>query len=166
MVAIEKENPKLKGALPKDYARPTLDKHRLGELIDIIGKIGLDDDVSRSKDIFGRVYEYFLGRFAAAEGKGGGEFYTPRCVVKLLVRMLEPYSGRIFDPCCGSGGMFVAIVSRSHQTPHSTEPVHCGFALRFGCTDASRVINQQQTHTSIVAKFTVLYDGQIETHLI
>ncbi len=107
MVAIEKENPKLKGVLPKDYARPTLDKHRLGELIDIIGKIGLGDDVSRSKDILGRVYEYFLGRFAAAEGKGGGEFYTPQCVVKLLVRMLEPYKGRIFDPCCGSGGMFV-----------------------------------------------------------
>jgi len=107
MIAIEKENPKLKGVLPKDYARPTLDKHRLGELIDIIGKIGLGDDVSRSKDVLGRVYEYFLGRFAAAEGKGGGEFYTPQSVVKLLVRMLEPYKGRIFDPCCGSGGMFV-----------------------------------------------------------
>jgi type I restriction enzyme M protein len=107
MIAIEKENLKLKGVLPKDYARPTLDKHRLGELIDIIGKIGLGDDVSRSKDILGRVYEYFLGRFASAEGKGGGEFYTPQCVVKLLVRMIEPYKGRIFDPCCGSGGMFV-----------------------------------------------------------
>ena len=107
MVAIEKENPTLKGVLPKDYARPSLDKHRLGELIDIISKIGLGDDESRSKDILGRVYEYFLGRFAAAEGKGGGEFYTPQCVVKLLVRMIEPYKGRVFDPCCGSGGMFV-----------------------------------------------------------
>ncbi|MBT9137051.1 MAG: Type I restriction enzyme EcoKI M protein [Firmicutes bacterium] len=107
MMAIEKENPKLKGVLPKDYSRPSLDKHRLGELIDIIAKIGLGDDDSRSKDILGRVYEYFLGRFAAAEGKGGGEFYTPQCVVKLLVRMIEPYNGRIFDPCCGSGGMFV-----------------------------------------------------------
>jgi type I restriction enzyme M protein len=107
MVAIEKENPTLKGVLPKDYSRPVLDKHRLGELIDIIGNIGLGDEASRSKDILGRVYEYFLGRFAAAEGKGGGEFYTPQCVVKLLVRMIQPYKGRIFDPCCGSGGMFV-----------------------------------------------------------
>jgi len=107
MVAIEKENPTLKGVLPKDYSRPALDKHRLGELIDIIGNIGLGDEASRSKDILGRVYEYFLGRFAAAEGKGGGEFYTPQCVVKLLVRMIQPYKGRVFDPCCGSGGMFV-----------------------------------------------------------
>ena len=107
MVAIEKENPTLKGVLPKDYSRPSLDKYRLGELIDIISKIGLGDDESRSKDILGRVYEYFLGRFAAAEGKGGGEFTTPRCVVNLLVRMIEPYKGRIYDPCCGSGGMFV-----------------------------------------------------------
>lgn len=107
MVAIEKENPSLKNVLPKDYSRPALDKQRLGELIDIIGNIGLGDDASRSKDILGRVYEYFLGRFAAAEGKGGGEFYTPQCVVKLLVRMIEPYKGRVFDPCCGSGGMFV-----------------------------------------------------------
>ncbi|MFQ5603397.1 MAG: type I restriction-modification system subunit M [bacterium] len=107
MVAIEKENPTLKGVLLKNYARPALDKHRLGELIDIIAKIGLGDDESRSKDILGRVYEYFLGKFAAAEGKGGGEFYTPQCVVKLLVRMIEPYKGRVYDPCCGSGGMFV-----------------------------------------------------------
>jgi type I restriction enzyme M protein len=107
MVAIEKENPTLKGVLPKDYSRPSLDKYRLGELIDIISKIGLGDDESRSKDILGRVYEYFLGRFAAAEGKGGGEFYTPRCVVNLLVRMIEPYKVRVYDPCCGSGGMFV-----------------------------------------------------------
>lgn len=107
MVAIEKENPTLKGVLPKDYARPAFDKYRLGELLDIIGKIGLGDKAAQSKDILGRVYEYFLGRFAAAEGKGGGEFYTPQCVVKLLVRMIEPYKGRVYDPCCGSGGMFV-----------------------------------------------------------
>jgi type I restriction enzyme M protein len=107
MVAIEKENSTLKGVLFKDYARPTLDKHRLGELLDIIGKIGLGDKAAQSKDILGRVYEYFLGRFAAAEGKGGGEFYTPQCVVKLLVRMIEPFKGRVYDPCCGSGGMFV-----------------------------------------------------------
>ena len=107
MTAIERENPSLKGVLPKDYSRPALDKHRLGELIDIISQIGLGDDASRSKDILGRVYEYFLGRFAAAEGKGGGEFYTPQCVVNILVRMIEPFKGRVFDPCCGSGGMFV-----------------------------------------------------------
>jgi type I restriction enzyme M protein len=107
MEAIERENPSLKGVLPKDYGRPTLDKQRLGELIDLIGTIGLGDKASQSKDILGRVYEYFLGRFASAEGKGGGEFYTPQSVVRLLVEMLAPYKGRIFDPCCGSGGMFV-----------------------------------------------------------
>jgi type I restriction enzyme M protein len=107
MVAIEKENPSLKGVLPKDYARPALDKTRLGELIDLMGTIGLGTLFDRSKDILGRVYEYFLGRFAAAEGKGGGEFFTPQSVVKLLVEMLEPYKGRVYDPCCGSGGMFV-----------------------------------------------------------
>ena len=107
MIAIEKENSFLKGVLSKDYARPSLDKHRLGELIDLIGKIGLGDKESRSKDILGRVYEYFLSQFASAEGKKGGEFYTPRCVVKLLVEMIEPYKGRIYDPCCGSSGMFV-----------------------------------------------------------
>jgi type I restriction enzyme M protein len=107
MLAIEKQNPSLKGVLPKDYARESLDKHRLGELIDLIGTIGLGDKESRSKDILGRVYEYFLGQFATAEGKKGGQFYTARCVVKLLVEMIEPYKGRVFDPCCGSGGMFV-----------------------------------------------------------
>ncbi|MDO8754108.1 MAG: class I SAM-dependent DNA methyltransferase, partial [Anaerolineales bacterium] len=107
MIAIERENPSLKGVLQKDYARPALDKYRLGELIDIMGKIGMGDNADRSKDILGRVYEYFLGRFAAAEGKGGGEFYTPQCVVKILVHMIEPYRGRVYDPCCGSGGMFV-----------------------------------------------------------
>jgi type I restriction enzyme M protein len=107
MIAIERENPSLKGVLPKDYARPSLDKYRLGELIDIIGKIGMGEDSDRSKDILGRVYEYFLGKFAAAEGKGGGEFYTPQCVVRLLVHMIKPYKGRVYDPCCGSGGMFV-----------------------------------------------------------
>lgn len=107
MDAIEKDNPTLKGVLPKNYARPALDKHRLGELIDLIGTIGLGDKENRSKDILGRVYEYFLGQFADAEGKKGGQFYTPRSIVQLLVEILEPYKGRIFDPCCGSGGMFV-----------------------------------------------------------
>ncbi|MGH8645605.1 MAG: type I restriction-modification system subunit M [Gammaproteobacteria bacterium] len=137
MVAIERDNPRLKGVLPKDYARPALDKHRLGELIDLIGTIALIQSPSgaeiakaelpedagagtaegkletsplpshRSVDLLGRVYEYFLTRFASAEGKNGGQFYTPSCVVRLLVEMLAPYKGRIYDPCCGSGGMFV-----------------------------------------------------------
>jgi type I restriction enzyme M protein len=107
MVAIERDNPSLKSVLPKDYARPALDKQQLGELIDLIAKIGLGDKANRSQDVLGRVYEYFLGQFASAEGKKGGQFYTARCVVQLLVEMLAPYKGRIFDPCCGSGGMFV-----------------------------------------------------------
>jgi len=108
MEAIERDNPSLKGVLAKDYARPALDKTRVGELIDLIGNIGLGDKASRSKDILGRVYEYFLGRFAAAEGKLGGQFYTAQCVVRLIVEMIEPFKGRVFDPCCGSGGMFVS----------------------------------------------------------
>ena len=140
MVAIERDNPRLKGVLPKDYARPALDKHRLGELIDLIGSIELADRAPspppspsgrgsedqiisplplgegpggegntrrRAVDVLGRVYEYFLTRFASAEGKNGGQFYTPSCVVRCLVEMLGPYKGRIYDPCCGSGGMFV-----------------------------------------------------------
>ena len=116
MVAIERDNPRLKGVLPKDYARPALDKHRLGELIDLIGTISLvqrtdpsnrSDPSHRSVDLLGRVYEYFLTQFASAEGKNGGQFYTPSCVVRLLVEMLAPYKGRIYDPACGSGGMFV-----------------------------------------------------------
>jgi type I restriction enzyme M protein len=107
MVAIERDNLRLKGILPKDYARPALDKNRLGELIDLIGTIGMGDKANRSKDILGRVYEYFLSRFASAEGKKGGQFYTPQGVVRLLVEMLAPYKGRVYDPCCGSGGMFV-----------------------------------------------------------
>ncbi|MHB8520689.1 MAG: type I restriction-modification system subunit M [Limisphaerales bacterium] len=131
MGAIERENPTLKGVLPRDYTRPSLDKVRLGGLVDIISNIGFGGPSpvasrhprpsdgrgaggeGRSKasygslDVLGRVYEYFLGKFASADGKGGGEFYTPQCVVQLLVAMLEPYKGRVFDPCCGSGGMFV-----------------------------------------------------------
>jgi type I restriction enzyme M protein len=124
MVAIERENPSLKGVLPKDYARPALDKQRLGELVDLIS--GIDLKPSRpaplpmgeggrrpgeghrgAMDVLGRVYEYFLSQFASKEGKKGGEFYTPRCIVKLLVEMIEPYQGRVYDPCCGSSGMFV-----------------------------------------------------------
>jgi type I restriction enzyme M protein len=107
MIAIERDNPSLKGVLPKEYARPHLDKQSLGGVIDLVSTIGLGDKGSREKDIIGRVYEYFLSEFASAEGKKGGQFYTPRCVVQLLVEMLSPYKGRVFDPCCGSGGMFV-----------------------------------------------------------
>ncbi len=107
MDIIEKENPSLKGVLPKDYTKPGIDKARLGELVDLIATIELGDKNNREKDIIGQVYEYFLGKFASAEGKNGGEFYTPKCIVKLLVEMLEPYKGRVYDPCCGSGGMFV-----------------------------------------------------------
>jgi type I restriction enzyme M protein len=116
MAGIERDNPTLKGVLPRDYARPALDKERLGQLIDLISNIKVGDEASRSKDVLGRVYEYFLSQFASAEGKKGGEFYTPRCVVKLLVEMLEPYRGRVYDPCCGSSGMFVQSVEfiRAH----------------------------------------------------
>ena len=107
MLAIEASNASLKGVLPKDYARPALNKVMLGELIDLVSGIGMAEEADRSRDILGRVYEYFLGGFAGAEGKRGGEFYTPRSVVRLLVEMLEPYKGRVYDPCCGSGGMFV-----------------------------------------------------------
>ncbi len=107
MAGIERDNPQLKGVLPKEYARPGLDKIRLGQLIDLVTNIQLGDKESRSRDVLGRVYEYFLSQFASAEGKKGGEFYTPRCVVKLLVEMLEPFKGRVYDPCCGSSGMFV-----------------------------------------------------------
>jgi len=107
MDAIEKENPSLKGVLPKVFARDNLDPASLGQLIDLVGNIALGDAKSRSADVLGHVFEYFLGEFALAEGKQGGQFYTPRSVVELLVEMLEPYQGRVFDPCCGSGGMFV-----------------------------------------------------------
>lgn len=107
MIAIEKDNKRLKRVLPKDYARSGVDKRRLGELIDLISTIELYEKENKSKDVFGRIYEYFFGKFASAEGKGGGEFYTPQSIVKVLVNMIEPYKGRIYDPCCGSGGMFV-----------------------------------------------------------
>ena len=107
MTAIERDNPSLKGVLPKDFARPGLDKQRLGQIINLVSDIALGSDADRSKDTLGRVYEYFLARFASAEGKSGGQFYTPRSVVRVLVEMLAPYKGRVYDPCCGSGGMFV-----------------------------------------------------------
>ena len=118
MTAIERDNPVLKDVLPKDYARPALDPQRLGQLIDLVSNIRVGDEEARSRDVLGRVYEYFLSQFASAEGKKGGEFYTPRCVVKLLVEMLEPWQGRVYDSCCGSSGMFVQSVEfiRVHAT--------------------------------------------------
>ena len=116
MIAIEKENESLKGVLPKEYARPALDKEKLGDIIDLFTfKIG--DSQSKKQDVLGRVYEYFIAKFASAEGKNAGEFYTPSSIVKLLVEMVEPYEGRIYDPCCGSGGMFV-------QSEHFIEKHH------------------------------------------
>jgi type I restriction enzyme M protein len=108
MSAIERDNPSLKGVLPKDYARPGLDKQRLGQLINLVSDIALGSPADRAKDTLGRVYEYFLAQFASAEGKKGGQFYTPSRVVRVLVEMLAPYKGRVYDPCCGSGGMFVS----------------------------------------------------------
>jgi type I restriction enzyme M protein len=118
MAGIERDNPILKDVLPKDYARQALDKQRLGQLIDLISNIKVGNKDAQSKDVLGRIYEYFLSQFASAEGKKGGEFYTPRCVVKLLVEMLEPYQGRVYDPCCGSSGMFVQSVEFIHA--HAT----------------------------------------------
>ncbi len=107
MAAIERDNPTLKGVLPKEYARPGLDKQRLGQIVNLVSDIALVDSVSKSKDLLGKIFEYFLKQFASAEGKKSGQFYTPEHVVHLLVTMLAPYKGRVYDPCCGSGGMFV-----------------------------------------------------------
>jgi type I restriction enzyme M protein len=107
MDEIEKENKELKNVLPKVFGKPNLDKTSLGELIDLISNTALKAENENSKDLFGRVYEYFLGEFASAEGKKGGQFYTPKSIVKLMVEMIEPYKGRVYDPACGSGGMFV-----------------------------------------------------------
>ena len=118
MAAVERDNDVLSGVLPKDYARVSLDKRRLGQLIDLISNINVGSEGARSTDVLGRVYEYFLSQFASDEGRRGGEFYTPRSVVRLLVEMLEPYKGRVYDPCCGSGGMFVQSIEfiNAHAT--------------------------------------------------
>jgi type I restriction enzyme M protein len=110
MAGIERDNVSLKGVLPKDYARPALDKQRLGQIIDLVSNIKVGDTESRSKDVLGQVYQYFLKQFALAEGRKGGEFWTPQSVVRILVEMLEPYKGRVYDPCGGTGGMFVQSV--------------------------------------------------------
>ena len=107
LTVIETENPKLKGILDKRYARAQLPDGKMGELVDLISTIGFGDNASTARDVLGQVYEYFLGMFANAEGKRGGQFYTPASIVKTLVAVLSPHEGKVYDPCCGSGGMFV-----------------------------------------------------------
>ena len=141
MVAIERANPGLRDVLPKEYARPALDKQRLGQLIDLISTIQVGDSAARAQDVLGRVYEYFLSQFASAEGKRGGEFYTPHCVVKLLVEMLEPYRGRVYDPCCGSSGMFVQ--SQEFVNAHANGNGNGGRAK-----DAISIYGQESNHTT------------------
>ncbi len=145
MTGIERDNPVLKDVLPKDYARPALDKQRLGQLIDMISNIKVGDEDARSKDVLGRIYEYFLSQFASAEGKKGGEFYTPRCVVKLLVEMLEPYQGRVYDPCCGSSGMFVQSVEfiDAHATGNGN-----GGSLPRGAMGDISIYGQESNYTT------------------
>ncbi|MDZ7337193.1 MAG: type I restriction-modification system subunit M [candidate division KSB1 bacterium] len=159
MEAIERDNPSLKGVLPKDYARPSLDSMRLGQLIDLVTNIRVGDADAQARDVLGRVYEYFLGQFASAEGKKGGEFYTPRCVVKLLVEMLEPYRGRVYDPCCGSAGMFVQ--SMEFIRAHATGNCHGGRAR----ADIS-IYGQESNYTTWrLAKMNLAIrgiDGKIE----
>lgn len=146
MDALEKDNPSLKGVLPKEYAKEKLDKQTLGGLIDLIGTIALGDSESKSKDVLGRVYEYFLGQFALAEGKKGGQFYTPSCVVRLLVEMLEPYEGRVFDPCCGSGGMFVQ--SEKFILAHSDRYANGNKGLQINPVDRISIYGQESNQTT------------------
>ena len=117
---IEKENDSLRGVLPKNYSRPELDKRILGEIIDLFTNINVGGKEGKEKDILGRVYEYFLGKFAANEGKGGGEFYTPKSIVSLMVEMIQPFKGYVYDPACGSGGMFVQSLKFVEEHSGST----------------------------------------------
>lgn len=147
MDAIEKDNPSLKGVLPKVYAQEKLDKASVGGLIDLISTAILGTKEAQSKDILGKVYEYFLGEFALAEGKKGGQFYTPGSVVKLLVEMLEPYEGRVFDPCCGSGGMFVQSEKfiKSHQDHYKKNN---GKKLSLNPADYISIYGQESNQTT------------------
>ncbi len=162
MIGIERDNLVLKDVLPKEYARPALDKQRLGQLIDLISNIEVGNEDARSNDVLGRVYEYFLAQFANAEGKKGGEFYTPRCVVKLLVEMLEPYHGRVYDPCCGSSGMFVQSVEfiRAHATGNGN-----GRKFSRGAKENISIYGQESNYTTWrLAKMNLAIrgiDGQI-----
>ena len=145
MSAVERDNPALKDVLPKDYARPALDKQRLGQLVDLVSNIRVGYEEARSKDVLGRVYEYFLSQFASAEGRKGGEFYTPRCIVRLLVEMLEPYQGRVYDPCCGSSGMFVQSIEFINA--HSTGNGNGGKTPRGSVSDLS-IYGQESNYTT------------------
>ena len=146
MEAIERQNPSLKGVLPKVFARQNLDRASLGGLIDIIGTIALGTEEAKSRDMLGQVYEYFLGQFALAEGKKGGQFYTPGSVVKLLVKMLEPYEGRVFDPCCGSGGMFVQ--SEKFIAAHQDHYKKKGKGVIPNPTDMISIYGQESNQTT------------------
>lgn len=147
MDAVEKDNPPLRGVLPKVYAQEKLDKASLGGLVNLIGSATLGTKEAQSKDILGQVFEFFLGEFALAEGKKGGQFYTPQSVVKLLVEMLEPYEGRVFDPCCGSGGMFVQSEKfiKSHQD-HYKKKGQTGSSLNL--TDRISIYGQESNQTT------------------
>ncbi len=140
MVAIERDNPALKDVLPKDYARPALDKTRLGQVVDLVSNIKVGGTEARATDVLGGVYEYFLEQFAIAEGRKGGEFYTPRSVVRLLVEMLEPYRGRVYDPCCGSSGMFVQSVDFIRA--------HAGGLPRAGAKGDISIYGQESNYTT------------------
>jgi len=146
MEAIERQNPSLKGVLPKVYARQNLDRASLGGLIDLVGTVALGTEQAQSKDLLGQVYEYFLGQFALAEGKKGGQFYTPRSVVKLLVEMLEPYEGRVFDPCCGSGGMFVQ--SEKFIAAHQDHYTKKGNGANLNPADLISIYGQESNQTT------------------
>ncbi len=152
MDAIETDNPSLRGVLPKVFAQEKLDKASLGGLIDLIASAVLGTKEAQSKDVLGKVYEYFLGEFALAEGKKGGQFYTPGSVVKLLVEMLEPYEGRVFDPCCGSGGMFVQsekfIKSHQDMTAPRPSPKGRGSSLNLNPSDRISIYGQESNQTT------------------
>ncbi len=158
MMGIERVNRELKSVLPKNYARPALNKQRLGQVIDLISNINVGDRNARSKDVLGRVYEYFLSQFANAEGKKGGEFYTPRCVVKLLMEMLEPYGGRVYDPCCGSSGMFVQSIE--FAAAHAGGSVRGRSKLPKGVRPNISIYGQESNYTTwCLAKMNLAIRG-------
>lgn len=147
MDAIEKDNPSLRGVLPKVYAQEKLDKTSLGGLVNLVGSATLGTKEAQSKDLLGKVFEYFLGEFALAEGKKGGQFYTPQSVVKLLVELLEPFEGRVFDPCCGSGGMFVQ--SEKFVAAHQDHYKHTGSSkLPLHPKDRISIYGQESNQTT------------------
>jgi type I restriction enzyme M protein len=149
MDAIEKDNPSLRGVLPKVYSQEKLDKASLGGLVNLVGSATIGTKEAQSKDILGQVFEYFLGEFALSEGKKGGQFYTPQSVVKLLVEMLEPYEGRVFDPCCGSGGMFVQSEKfiNKHQDYYKKKGTQ-GIAYQLNPTDRISIYGQESNQTT------------------